>query len=227
MTGKRKLRLLPVLSGMMLSVLALSGCQLYDPVVETQLYPVKMRMQQHVTNTVIPTDLPADENLVRAVAADYAKRGEGGITLQMRHQEGNKHLTRQARHAGESYLYLFEKYGIDNTRIEMVPLPNHGKNTADLVVNYNAWKLSAPDGCGPERMPGFYGAEGGDKIGAYKIGCETETYLSRMVSNPRDLKGRGGLPDGDAAREGEMQQNYRTGVPNEPLEGLSSSDIGG
>ncbi|MBL1146641.1 MAG: hypothetical protein HND56_04640 [Pseudomonadota bacterium] len=226
MTGKRKLRLLPVLSGMMLSALALSGCQFYEPVVETQIYPVKMRMQQHARNTVISTEMPADENIVRAVAADYAKRGEGGITLQMRYQEGDKKLAHQARHAGEDYLYLFEKYGIENTRVEMVPLPNHGKKTADLVVNYNAWKLSAPDGCGPERIPGYYGAEGGDKIRDYKIGCETETYLSRMISDPRDLKGRSGLPRGDAAREGDMQQNYRTGVPNEPLEGLSSSDIG-
>src|SRR5690606_38084987 len=99
MTGKQKLRLLPALSGLMLSVMALSGCQLYDPVVETQLYPVQMRMQQHVANTVIPTDMPADENLVRAMAADYAKRGEGGITLQMRYQEGDKRLARQARYA--------------------------------------------------------------------------------------------------------------------------------
>ena len=227
MTGKRKLRLLPVLSGMMLSALTLSGCQLYDPVVETQVYPIKMRMQQQVNNTVIPTEMPADENIVRAVAADYAKRGEGGVTLEMRYQEGDKRLERQARRAGEDYLFLFEKYGVENTMIEMVPLPNHGKKAADLVVTYNAWKLSAPDGCGPGHMPGYYGAEGGDKIRDYKIGCDTETYLSRMVSNPNDLKGRSGLPGGNAAREGDMQQNYRTGVPNEPLEGLSSSDIGG
>jgi hypothetical protein len=48
-----------------------------------------------------------------------------------------------------------------------------------------------------------------------------------MVARPKDLKGRAGLPDGDSQREGMMQEDYRDGVPNAPLEGFSASGFGG
>lgn len=226
--NRRHIKFLSLCGAMLLSA-AVSGCQLYDPVVETQLYPIQMKLQQEMTQTPVPVAEcgRADPEIAQNIAEHYEKAGEGAVTLTLRYPAGNSAEARRAGRAGANYKKLLEEHGIRDVSVDMLPLSAEFQDSVDMTVNYHAWKASAPVGCGPQRMPGIHGTEGMPAMSGYKIGCETETYISRMVARPKDLKGRAGLPDGDSQREGMMQEDYRDGVPNAPLEGFSASGFGG
>lgn len=220
-------RILPVMGGLFLSTLTLSGCELYDPVVETQVYPVKMRLQQNVRSQTFSADQKVDHELIHQTVEHYKKAGEGHVTLLLRFQEGNRHQANAATKAGAEYKRLLSQHGVKNAKVQMQPMPQYSKENAEIIMSYQAWKASAPLGCENQRIPGYFGADGPDTMHDYKIGCESETYISKMVSRPKDLAGNSGMTEGDSRREATVVEGYKSGVPNEPLEGLQASDLGG
>lgn len=219
-------RILPVMGGLFLSTLTLSGCELYDPVVETQLYPVQMRLQQDISSQTFSVDQEIDEDALQHIVERYNKAGEGPVTLTLRFKEGDAAQARKAAAKGAEYKKLLKKMDIKHTTVSMQPMPQFRQAAPEITLSYHAWQASRPVGCNPGRIPGYYGAEGAEPMSKYKMGCETETYLSRMVSNPKDLKGTSGTGHGESRREGPLLENYKTGVPNEPLEGFQASDLG-
>ena len=58
----------------------------------------------------------------------------------------------------------------------------------------------------------------------YKLGCTIETVFSRQIARPKDLKGRPNTdPTSSGRRASNVVEDYRTGVPNEPMGGESAS----
>ncbi len=222
-----RISIIKKLSVLVIASVVLSGCQGYNPVTTSQIYPVKMRLQQATTSEAFLIKNRPDTKRLKEIANHYNKTSDGVMTLELHYSSRIKGQAERAVQTASKYKRLMREYGVRNTNVEMIPHSDGSQKVAEIKLSYKAWKTDAPVGCDPNHIPGYHGAEGPEAVNDYKMGCEIETYLSKMVVRPKDLAGTEGIDDGDSRREGNVVENYKTGEPNEPLGGLEASNVEG
>lgn len=202
----------------------LAGCQLYNPATESQLYQVQMQLKQAEKIETITARNKIDSKQLQKIAKDWKKTSDDVMLLQMVYNNNIKGQSTRAIRVASSYKRALRDFGVSNIKIEMKPNSNYKGNHPQVKIKYNAWKTATPIGCEGMYMPGYYGAEMPDYPLKYKMGCSSETMIGKMVARPKDLLGKEGLPSGDSRREGSIVENYKAGVPNERMEGISVGD---
>ena len=165
----------------------------------------------------------ADDAYLMWLAQHYMKHG-GDTSLDMVVTYDPRSYRSTAMKAGNKasdIVSILRGRGVSNVKASVLPVKDQG-DVSRLLVSYNSYTASAPKDC-PEVMPGMDGG-GLEHNADYKIGCTIETVLARQIAKPSHLLGRGakgGYKDGRASAN--VVEGYRTGAPNESLDGESAS----
>ncbi len=224
MSTKQKLLKLSIIT---LSAFVVTSCQLYNPVTETQLYPVQMQLKQTQNTNIIKTSAKPNKEELKQIASHWKKTSDDKMMLNFIYNKNMRGASAKAIKFASIYKRILQDFGVNNIDIKMLAKNNYKESNPQLKITYNAWKTAAPVGCEGMYMPGAYGGEVPEYSLKYKMGCNTETVIGKMVVRPKDLAGTEGLPKGDSRREGTIVENYKSGTVNERMEGISVNDTGG
>ncbi len=211
-TGK-KLALASLLSVGLL----LGGCDMSTP---TKLRTGKIQVKEQMKTETLNANA-LDEGRIAVIAKDYLRNGRSkSLSLMLTYDVGSEDAFVQARHQRSLFRKAFERQGVRNLNIDLLPVSDPAK-VGRAIASYRAMSAAPPEGC--TRMPGWDGVGHRASLEDYELGCEVDSVISKMVSDPEDLLGKDGSQDGDGRRQGAVVEGYRSGEPNEPLDGLSSS----
>ena len=200
-------------------LMALGACDVSTP---SQIGIGQIRLQESVRTEVVDVHA-VDLARVNILSDDYQRNGEGGMRLIVSYLNNGRDALVTAQKQGEAYRKAFAHRGVSSLDISYVATSVQEEAGVGLV-SYTVLAALPPEKC-KIPIPGSQGSETVDNAMAYEIGCENQAALSRMISQPRDLEGRGGTPDGDSRRQSEVVEKYRSGEPNEKIEGFNASEI--
>lgn len=158
---------------------------------------------------------------LRALADHYAHYGSGPMKVDILYDPASS--TNTAMRAADEAVRIasgLRKGGVGEVQTDLVPVTGMG-DAAEISVSYDTVTARPPQDCGT--MAGIDGNQTGTDMD-YSYGCSIESMLARQIARPADLAGRRGLDDGDGRRQSNIVEVYKTGVPNEPLEGESASE---
>lgn len=164
-----------------------------------------------------------DQAYADALAQHFYKSGSGDLNVKVTYDPHSRGNT--AMRAGENaarVAKMLRSAGVRDVRAEILPIKNQGEESR-VLFDFLAHTAHAPAGC--DDIPGIKG-DGLEYNPDYKLGCSSQTLLARQISRPADLNGRtlspGQTTDGRAAAN--IVDVYRSGAPNEPLEGETASE---
>ncbi|MFK7840510.1 MAG: CpaD family pilus assembly lipoprotein [Bdellovibrionales bacterium] len=210
-------RFLVISAGVVMSGFLLQGC---ESIVhsETQLAQKKMQLESNeVVETVSVDDM--DSHAIAALSDHYSRQGNGKVQLTITYDpksSGNTAMNASnhaARIGGE-----FRKNGVD---VDAMILPIKGLgDDAQAIVSFNSLSLAGPD-C--DLLPGLENRNV-DTDAEYELGCSRDTIMAKQIARPRDLVDDNEPNSVDGRRASNIVERYRTGEPNEPLNGQEASD---
>lgn len=166
-----------------------------------------------------------NEGYLSMLASQYGRYGEGPVGLMVSYDPASKSF--DATNAARELKTLKDKMGrkgLNNVWTTIMPV--EGQAAPMLMVSYDTVIAQSPSDCGA--MQGLYDKKTSRDIGDYRFGCGVEQMLSRQVSRPADLKGRGTADPADGRRATNVSEAY-IGITaeqvREPLEALGRDDI--
>jgi type IV pilus biogenesis protein CpaD/CtpE len=166
-----------------------------------------------------------DTQKVDHIARDYIQNGQGTIDITVAYASGSPLDETRVRHRAEGLRQMLAERGVKDTKTSFVAV-NDAQRAGIAVMSWPSIAAAAPKGC-TERIPGTYGAETIYEVRKYKMGCEMQASISKMIADPSDLRGRAGAMDEDSRRQGAVVEGYKSGKPNVKLQGMNASTIGG
>lgn len=202
-----------------LAGLSLGACSLDAPTKVTQ-HRVQVEEKAYIQQ--MDYDLITEDYLL-GVAQHFKKHGTGRIDLMMGYDPRSMENTAlSAADDAADIVKTLNAEGVRNIEPSVLPINNLGDKT-QVIISYSYYDASAPDEC--DMMPGM---KKGDEINAspdYQLGCTIEHMYAKQVARPKDLMGNDwGNETSDGRRTSNVVERYRTGVPNEALQGQQASD---
>ncbi len=219
--NKRKNPLKYILNtGLAFLSLSVAGCMdLYEP-------PTTNENRIQVKEKAFLQDVSVSEvndEFLGSLARHYTKHGGSPMDLIVTYDPRSyRNTAMSATNTAADIASSMRDYGITNVKAGVMPIKSQG-DEARLLVSYDAYTAHAPEGCDYD-MPGINNAplENDEK---YKLGCGVDTLIARQVAKPGHLLGRGTQDDTtDGRSSANVVDLYRTGAPNESLEGETASE---
>ena len=213
-------RILVLSASVLVSGLFLQGCEkiVYEP---THLSQSKLQIQEEAFHDNVSIDA-MDADYIAALARHYNKQGNGGVELSVTYDPASKSNT--AMHANNHVVRIseaFRKNGVSNVDAMILPVKGQG-DIGRVLVSYDAYGLKASDDC---TMMGGYEGNDVDPDEDYKYGCTRNDAFAKQIARPTDLmRDNGKIKTSDGRRSANIVDLYRSGVPNEPLDGESASE---
>ena len=202
---------------LVLGVSVLSACTMYQ---EGNLNSNRVRVEQDK----FFEDLPAadvDEAYIRGLGRYYTRHGDGPVALSVVYDSGSSSNTAmKASHILSRLIKDFRVQGMTELDANILPVRDLG-DEARVIVSFTSYTAMAPKDCGV--LAGFNDTKI-DTDPNYKMGCTVETVFARQISRPKDLIGQAQTdPTSEGRRVSNSVEIYRSGTPNQPLEGESAS----
>ena len=199
--------------------IALSGCsrKLYEEgsITENRVQVEQQKFSEQMTVSEF------DEDFAASLGHYYSYHGEGTVDFSVLYDPKSRSNT--AMHASQEasrIASLMRKNGIQDVKANILPVNDLGSE-ANVMLSFTSYTASAPKDCGV--MPGFADRDV-SRDDDYMLGCTVETVFARQVARPKDLAGNDNAGDTtDGRRAANIGEIYRTGAPNQPLEGQSAS----
>jgi len=212
-------KILVLSTSVLVSGFLLQGCDkiVHEP---TKISQSKLQLQEEAFFEDVTVE-QMNSNYVAALSQHYRGQGEGGVELSVTYDPKSK--TNTAMHASQHIASIsreFRKNGVSNVNTMIMPVKGSG-DVSRALVSYNAYSVNVPDDCA--MMPGIEDRNIEADEG-YKLGCTRDSMFAKQISNPNDLAGRAdtnGTADG--RRASNIVERYRTGAPNEALDGESAT----
>lgn len=158
------------------------------------------------------------------LAKDYLMQNlNQPLRLLITYTENVRNAERNAKDKSREVEEIFRKLGIKHIHTEYLATTQAEAN--QLIISYPSYVARAPIDC--REMPTENGAQSDEINKNYKMGCGIQSALVQQIADPKDLLGRAGVGRGDAKRTGIVSEPYMTGVQNDPMDGLRSSDVSG
>jgi len=208
------------LAGMAAVVFSLTACDVSAP---SSVNIGKIILHDQMVAEALPA-AKVDRARVNVLSDGFLRRGKGEMVLNMPYLQGDPAQKKSAAALGDAYKGAFERRGVSNISIVMVPVAD-SRHADKIIVTYNALAALPPKGCGP--LPGSRGADNLEAIESYHLGCDMQTEISRMIVDPADLAGRAGVQNNDSSRSSTVIDSYKAGKPNQSIKGFQGSGIGG
>lgn len=205
---------------LLLSVsVAVSGCsrKLYE---EGNLTESRLQVEQQKFSEQIST-AEFNEDFASNMGSYYRNHGEGTVDFTVLYDPTSRSNTAMdASQEASRIASLMRKNGMQDINANILPVNEMGPD-ANVLVTFTSYTASAPKDCGV--MPGFKNTDISFND-EYKLGCTVETVFARQVARPKDLAGNANTGDTtDGRRAANIGDIYRSGAPNQPLEGQSAS----
>lgn len=207
-------------ASVLVSGLLLQGCDkiVHEP---TKMSTSKLQVEEEAFFEDVTVE-QMDSDYVAALAQHYTRQGEGGVELSVTYDPKSK--TNTAMHASQHIARIssdFRKNGVENVETMIMPVKGSG-NVSRALVSYNAFSVNVPDDC--SMMPGIESRDI-EPVEDYKLGCTRDALFAKQISNPNDLAGRADTNEtSDGRRASNVVERYRTGAPNDALEGESATE---
>ncbi len=195
--------------------LSVSACSLPEP---GRFSTNKVQLEEEkVVHEVMAADFDGD--VVGALAHHYGKHGDGPVNLVVTYNpKSRSNSAMMASGKAADVTGMFRRAGVRDVRSKLLPVVSSAESK--VIVSYIGYNALAPKDC--ELMSGIQGRTV-DVDEDYKLGCSVDTLFARQISRPKDLLGQETSSTSDGRRAANQIDAYRTGVPNEPLEGESAS----
>lgn len=213
-------KVLVLSASVLVSGLLLQGCDkiVHEP---TKVSQSKLQVEEEAFFEDVTVE-QMDSTYVAALAQHYRRQGEGGVELSVTYDPKSKSNT--AMHASQHIARIsgdFRKNGVANVNTMIMPVKGSG-NVSRALVSYNAFSVNVPDDC--TMMQGIENRNI-DPDEDYKLGCTRDALFAKQIANPKDLAGRADTNEtSDGRRAANIVERYRTGQPNEALEGESATE---
>lgn len=196
--------------------LSLTGCLYEEGTITENRVQVK---EDRIVQEVALADI--DNGYVRGVAGHYRKHGDGPVDLTVTYDPHSKTNTAMhASNAASELVSAFKKQGLHDVNANIIPVQSSGEDSV-VLLSYTSYTAHAPRGC-EKQMAGLNDTDIGHQFD-YKMGCSIETVLSKQIARPKDLLGQGQDSTSDGRRGSNIVERYRTGTPNESLDGETAS----
>lgn len=206
--------------GALAGLLLVSACDVTTP---SQVNVTRIQVQEDYRTEVFDLS-KIDAEMVGRVARDYKEKAEGSMNILAAYHAGDSNAKVRTDMKGRKLMQMLTAEGVANSGFDLVPVEDPAKS-GTAVVTYPVLAAVPPAGC--RSMTGANGGQSMADDEGYMLGCESQTALSRMIADPKDLLGREGLAPGDARRQGGVVEAYKAGTPNKLFYNTSSaSEIG-
>ena len=200
----------------LVALMGLSACALDTP---SNLSPNRMQVQPDQFFEQVALD-SVDQNYVDGMIFDYTRQGNGTLDLTVAYDPASRaYGAAKAQKKANALKNMLSGRSLKDVRVSALPVKDLG-DEAHLVVSYPSLKALPPRDCAL-----MSGIDDQNLVTdeQYRFGCSLDTALARQV-RPKDLAGRdAGDVMNDGRRNANVVEIYRTGVPNQPLEGESAS----
>lgn len=198
------------------SILCLSGCDFYQ---ESYLTTEKIKVEQSRFDHSVDVK-KFDMDHAAYIANLYNNAGFGDVRLTVTYDSKSSVNTSSKAHKNLAQaVSMLRKQGIDEVLGNIMPVYDSGDDSK-VLITFGAYQAKAPDGC--TLMPG-YESISLEHDRDYKLGCTRETLVSKQIARPKDLIGQEVSNVTDGRRSANILEIYRSGIPNEPLEGMDAS----
>lgn len=192
-------------------LLVLTACTQTEPSV---VNPMPMRAAVQPEEVVLHND-----NDIRHVAGLWKRGGKSPVELVSTYRDGNEGL---ANYNASTARDRLQQMGVEDITVTTLPAAS-----SQVIAYLRVLDVGADSSC--EYLPTSGPSINGYDFGGYRLGCTNDELLARQVAQAEDMEGRapGDSYDrtSDGARAGAVVDVYRSGKPNEPLKGLSASDL--
>ena len=194
---------------------AVSSCAWEEP---THFKQSTMRLEEEkVEHTIAAADL--SETSLKALAAHYRKHGDGPLNVTLTYDPKSKvNTAMKASEKASEVAGVLRKEGIHDLNVNILPVQD--SETPQALVSYMGYNALAPEDC--TLLPGIENRNV-HVDEDYKLGCSVDTIFARQIARPKDLLGQRNGEYTDGRRAANIGDYYRSGAPNEPLNGESAS----
>lgn len=197
----------------------LSACSMDVDTYSVTKQKVELHSETHSMR--VPTG-SLDKAGLMGVVDHYSHYGDGPVEITVLYDPSSKKNTAMnATNETDRIASFLKRKGVTQVNADTLPISGQG-DVSETLISYDTVTAHAPAECMTS------GGLDGKQTAAdedYIHGCNIETMLSRQIANPRDLAGREGLGDaGSGRRQANVVEGYKTGVPNDSLDGESSSE---
>lgn len=216
MNNLRKMSILTVIA---FATIWLSACNLSN---KSKLDIGKMRVrEQYVTKAF---DLYRfNDNAAAMIVNEVLKNNNTEVVMNVSYLKGDKANKNLMLREGRNIRRLLKSKGLASVRLEEVPVETN-ENTGKLVVYYKSKIALAPKGC--TELLGHQGAGSVDEMDDYAVGCNSKMVFSKMIADPSDLLGEERYGQVESRRAGATVEQFKAGVANDPIQGMSASQLG-
>lgn len=199
-------------------VIGLCGCEMYHAPYTT---PNRMQVVEGDFYEKVPV-AQASEGYLESIAADYERHGNGPFDVTVTYDPASK--TNTAMRAGNVASRIgatLHKNGVHDINVSTMPVHAQG-GESDVLLAYSSYTAKGPKDCTEMAGLNYRTVEASPD---YKLGCSIDKAMAEQIARPKDLAGRSHVdPDTDGRRNANIVERYRTGTPNEPLEGVTASE---
>ncbi|MFP4097939.1 MAG: CpaD family pilus assembly lipoprotein [Alphaproteobacteria bacterium] len=199
----------------------LTGCgvDLYEPSIANNA-PIQVREEAFLQDVAVAD---VDGEYIRSLARHYKKHGASAVDLLVTYDPHSKDYTamKATGVVADIASSLRREYGIQDIHSGIMPVASQNDEPR-LLVSYDSLFAQRPEGC-DGMMPGLEGRPV-EWAKDYKLGCTVETLIARQVAHTSDLLGEGMSSDTtDGRSSANIIEEYRSGIRNQPLEGVNAS----
>ena len=205
-------------TALVLAVVLAGGCDMQAP---SKVSSDKVQVHQTDYFANVPIS-DVNDQYISALAYHFDKYGQAPLIMTVTYDPQNyRNTAMKANQTGTMLKGLLQAEGVRDVLVDILPVKGLG-DEPHLVVSYDTYSAHAPDNC--TTMPGIDGGRDLTIDPDYRLGCSIQTIMAKQISRPKDLMGQ---ESSDTLTDGRASANiieiYRTGAPNEPLEGESAS----
>lgn len=194
----------------------LTACTMKEP---TKFTSNKMRVGEDHQITSLET-ASVNEGTLSALADHYKRYGDGPLMVTVSYGDGADGYTAMtASDKAAALVADLRKKGIRDVRTSITS-SGFGNNSL-TKFEYSYLYAAAPEGCDDIRN---INDESAEAYMGYQMGCETYSAMAKQIVRPEDLLGRDALDTPSGRRLSNQTEGYKSGVQNEPLEGVGVSD---
>ncbi len=204
--------------GLIVLCMVLTGCKVHEP---TRLSENRIQVEEEkFSDTVSVSKLNAAA--INGLARHYAKHGDGPFALTVTYDP--KSRTGGAMHASDEAARISKELrsaGVRSVDASILPVNGQG-GEMNAMVSYMSYNALAPKDC--STMGGYDGSKV-EVDDDYRLGCTFDTVFAKQIARPKDLRGQANTDmTTDGRRSANTIEAYRTGIPNERLEGESATE---
>jgi len=213
-------KVLVLSASVLVSGMLVQGCEkiVHSP---TKLSHSKLQVQEEAFFEDVSVD-QMDAGYVAALSRHYSSQGDGEIDLSVTYDPRSKVSTAMTASGHVARISdEFRKNGVTNVNGIVMPVNGQG-DLSRVQVSYSSYSVSVPEDC--TMIDGLEDRDI-DPDEDYKLGCSRDALFAKQIARPKDLTGRGQSSDtSDGRRAANIVDAYRTGAPNDSLDGESASE---